>query len=119
MIGTQGQKVKSVEEAADFIREFMQFEREHVRELNHNKDFDFDLYLPWMMEIVDNSPEEEGSRPPYELDEIYMEAAWSIVMQGYLRPGARAVSGANPGDGYGKGFSLTVKGKEWIKKTKG
>jgi len=114
MLGTDGQKARNVQEAAAYIREFMQFERDYPEQINRGKDHDFDLYLPWMMEVVNNAPEEEGSRPPTELDALYMDAAWALVQEGYIRPGPRTVSGDNPPDGYGKGFSLTPKGRDWI-----
>jgi hypothetical protein len=114
MIGTQGQKVANIEEACEFIRAFIRYEREHRTELASGKEHDFDVFLPWMMEIVVNSEEEEGSRMPSELDVLYMDAAWHLVTLGVLRPGPRRVSGDASRDGYGKGFALTPKGREWV-----
>ena len=114
MLGTDGQKATNIKEASAFIREFMRFERNNPGQIDRSKDHDFDLYLPWMMEVVNNAPEEEGSRPPTELDSLYMEAAWSLVQEGHLRPGPKMVSGDNPADAYGKGFSITPKGQQWV-----
>ncbi|AIE83433.1 hypothetical protein [Fimbriimonas ginsengisoli] len=114
MIGTKGQKVRTVDEACEFIREFLVYERTHRGELAVGKEHDFDLFLPWMMEIVVNSEEEDGSQLPTVLDRIYMDAAWELVVRGFLRPGPRHVSGDSSSDGYGKGYSLTTKGTEWI-----
>jgi hypothetical protein len=114
MLGTDGQKATSIHEAADFIRQFIRFERTHSDQIDRSKDHDFDLYLPWMMEVVNNAPEEEGSRPPTELDMLYMEAAWALLQEGLLRLGPKMVSGDTPPDAYGKGYSLTRKGLQWI-----
>lgn len=114
MFGTEGQKIDGIEGAEAFIHKFMRFEREHEAELAHNKKHDYDLFLPWLMEVVVNAKEEEGSKPPSELDRIYMDAAWSLVQKGYFRPGTHKVSG-DTGDGYGKGFTLTQKGEEWLR----
>ena len=79
----------------------------HVGE--HSRDFD--LFLPWLLEIASNQHVQEGEDPLpiFDIERIYMDASWSLVMQGYLRPGPRVITG-DVRDGYGKGFSLTVKG---------
>lgn len=114
MFGTEGQRATTVEGAEDFIRTFMRYERDHRGEIAKNKEHDYDLYLPWMMEVVVNAPEEEGSQPPAQLDYLYMDAAWSLVLKGVFRPGPRRVTGDAGHDGYGKGFTLTEKGKYWL-----
>lgn len=114
MIGTNGQKAKNVDEAVAFIGSFIRYEVDHAAEINRHKDHDFDLYLPWMMEVVVNSEEDPESQTPTSLDSLYMDAAWALVLDGKLRPGPRTVSGENPGDGYGKGFTLTKAGHAWI-----
>lgn len=114
MFGTNGQVVRDEAEAQEFIRSFLKYEREHRDELAKNKEHDYDLYLPWLMEVVVNAPEREESRPPAELDHVYMDAAWSLVTDGIFRPGPRRVTGDGGSDGYGKGFSLTNKGREWL-----
>lgn len=114
MFGTKGQLVTSVEEAEEFIRAFLLYEREHRDELAKNKEHDYDLYLPWLMEVVVNAEEIKESRPPSEFDRLYMDAGWSLVLKGYFRPGPRKVSGDVGHDGYGKGFTLTSKGEQWL-----
>lgn len=68
----------------------------------------YDLFLPWFMEVVEY-------REPYpgklllsipDLQELYMDAAWDLVMKGVLRPGPKAVSGDTDPGAYGKAFSL-------------
>jgi len=114
MFGTSGQVVKDEAEAQEFIRSFLKFERTHRDELAKNKEHDYDLYLPWLMEVVINAPETDESRPPADLDRVYMDAAWGLVTAGYFRPGPRRGTGDGGGDGYGKGFALTAKGSEWV-----
>jgi hypothetical protein len=108
---TSGRLVQSEEDAERYIWKFIaenlvQTER-HI--VDHTRDFD--LFLPWLLEIVSNLhvPEAEEPLPIFDLERIYMDAAWTIVMQGYLRPGPRVITG-DIRDGYGKGFSLTLKG---------
>jgi len=114
MFGSSGRAVRDEAEAQEFIRTFLQFEREHREDLAKNKEHDYDLYLPWLMEVVINAPETEDGQPPVELDRTYMDAAWGLVTQGYVRPGPRSVTGDGGSDGYGKGFTLTAKGREWV-----
>ncbi|MEA2553152.1 MAG: hypothetical protein QOJ65_1328 [Fimbriimonadaceae bacterium] len=108
---TSGRLVRSEEEAVAYIWKFIaenlvQTDR-HVTD--HSRDFD--LFLPWLLEITSNLrvPESEEPLPIFDLEGIYMDAAWSMVMQGYLRPGPRVITG-DIRDGYGKGFSFTRKG---------
>ncbi len=108
---TSGRLVQSEEDAERYIWKFiaenlMQTER-HI--VDHTRDFD--LFLPWLLEIVSNLhvPEDQEPLPIFDLERIYMDAAWSIVMEGYLRPGPRVITG-DIRDGYGKGYSLTQKG---------
>lgn len=116
MFGTKGQTVRTVDDAEAFILDFLRFGTEHADEIATNKAHDFDLFLPWMMEIVVNADESPDSQHPVLLDSLYMEAAWSLVQKGYLRPGPRKVSGQDLAAGYGKGYSVTAKGKaEWLK----
>lgn len=110
---TSGRLVQSEEDAERYIWKFIaenlaQTER-HI--VDHTRDFD--LFLPWLLEIVSNLhvPEAEEPLPIFDLERIYMDAAWTIVMQGYLRPGPRVITG-DIRDGFGKGYSLTKKGLE-------
>lgn len=95
-----------------FIAENLGHEDAHLLEHSH----DFDLFLPWLLEIVSNQHVNinEETLPIFDLERIYMDAAWSIVMEGYLRPGPRVITG-DIRDGYGKGFSLTVRGLEKLR----
>ena len=108
---TSGRLIQSEEDAEQYIWKFIaenlaQTDR-HITE--HNRDYD--LFLPWLLEIVSNlhvSTELEPL-PIFDLERIYMDAAWTMVMQGFLRPGPKVVTG-DTRDGYGKGFALTHKG---------
>jgi hypothetical protein len=96
-----------------FIAENLTATDRHVREHSH----DFDLYLPWLLEILEY---QRGGRdtlelPIIEVQGLYMEAAWMLVMEGFLRPGPRSIMGDPLKDGYGKGYSLTTKGRERIR----
>ena len=73
---------------------------------------DFDLYLPWVVQIFDRHGEQPGEKfAMLELHGLYLDAAWKMVEEGYLRPGPRTIDGEQPKDGYGNGYSLTAKGK--------
>ena len=88
-----------------FIREGVcSDERHHIRE--HS--FDSDLHLPWFMEVVEYAEPYADAEPlPIpSLAMLYMDAAWSLVMKGTLRPGPRSVSGEANGSAFGKSFSL-------------
>jgi hypothetical protein len=78
--------------------------------------YDFDLYLPWLLEILEyQKPEDKSDALPIiELQRLFMDAAWSLVMQGFLRPGPKTISGDPLRDGYGKGYSLTISGQKRI-----
>jgi len=97
----------------NFIVENLAQRDRRVMERSH----DFDLYLPWLMEIVENHRVDDQPEAPQivSLERLYMDAAWSLVMKGTLRPGPRTTSSENPRDGYGKGFSLTIVGYTRIK----
>jgi len=88
----------------DFIREgAASYSPHHIGQ--HSRGFD--LYLPWFMEIVGGeSLPGVGSLGLPELGQLYMDAAWSLVMKGVLRPGPKFVNVDVSGDVYGKGFSL-------------
>jgi hypothetical protein len=107
-----GRLATTVEEAVAylwrFIAENARVTDPKVKEHSH----DFDLYLPWLLQIFDRhgeQPEEKLSVP--ELESLYMDAAWNMVEQGFLRPGPRSIGGEQPKSGYGNGYSLTAKGR--------
>lgn len=108
-----GRLAHSIEEAKTylwtFIGENVGCEDANIRQ----RSGDFDLYLPWLLEILEY--QKAGDRamalPVLELQVLYMDAAWSLATEGYLRPGPRTISGDPTRDGYGKGYSLTPKGR--------
>lgn len=113
----RGRLAQSLQDAEDYILDFIvenlaQKERRIVE-----KSFDFDLYLPWLMEIVEYQRVEGKGHCPeiVELEGLYMDAAWSLCNKGYLRPGPRRTNSDNPRDGYGKGYSLTLMGRTMLR----
>ena len=110
-----GRLVKTVDDAEcyiwKFIAENLCADDQHIREHSH----DFDLYLPWLREILESQKgDRTGALPIIEIQRLYMEAAWDLVMQGLLRPGPRTISGDPLKDGYGKGYSLTERGRRRV-----
>jgi hypothetical protein len=108
-----GRLANSVEEAEaylwKFIAENLAVTDVKVREHTH----DFDVYLPWMLQIFERHGEQPGEKlTMIDLESLYMDAAWRMVEEGYLRPGPRTIGGEQPKDGYGNGYSLTAKGKK-------
>jgi hypothetical protein len=90
-----------------FIAENMSATDQHILAHSH----DFDLYLPWLLEILEYQKVAQGeAKPIIDIQRYYMEAAWNLVMKGYLRPGPRTINGDPLKDGYGKGYSLTELG---------
>lgn len=115
----KGVDVNTVEEAEGFIKEFIQELRndESGRMRRHSREYD--LFLPWLWEEITNSGTHDNpAHTRLETNELYMEAAWSLVQQGYLRPGPPKITSEDSGGDYGKGYTLTFKGKEWIGDTK-
>jgi hypothetical protein len=107
-----GRAVTSAEEAESYIWKFIAecscTKDKHIQEHSH----DFDLYLPWLLEILEYQKTDRSTALPIiEIQRLYMEAAWELVMSGYLRPGPRTISGDPLKDGYGKGYSLTERGR--------
>lgn len=109
----RGRLAQSLQDAEDYILDFIvenlaQKERRVVE-----KSFDFDLYLPWLMEIVEYQQIGHDQKCPeiVELESLYMDAAWSLCNKGILRPGPRRTNSDNPRDGYAKGYSLTLIGR--------
>ena len=110
-----GRLIQSEEDAEAYIWKFIlenlsQTDR-HITE--HNRDYD--LFLPWLLEIVSNLHvrADQEPLPIFDLERIYMDAAWQMVMEGFLRPGPRVITG-DIREGYGKGFSLTRKGARHV-----
>jgi hypothetical protein len=113
-----GRTVKTVDEAEAFIWEFMQVTLSNPEESGYGKSYDFDLYLPWLMDWVLNRPHDPNAimTPTDELELLYMEAGWSLVMKGLMRPGSRDSGGEIPGGAYGKGYAMTFKGRDFYKR---
>lgn len=111
-----GRLARSLQEAEDYIIDFIVENHVHHERRVVEKSHDYDLYLPWLMEIVEYqkiSPDLQTECPTIaSLESLYMDAAWSLCNKGYLRPGPRHTNSDNPRDGYGKGYSLTLAGME-------
>lgn len=110
-----GRLVQSVSDAECYIWKFIAENRfaadHHILE----RSFDFDLYLPWLLEILEyQKADRGGALPIIDIQRLYMDAAWDLVLQGYLRPGPRTISGDPLRDGYGKGYSLTDRGRSRV-----
>jgi hypothetical protein len=115
-----GRVATTVEEAIAylwrFIAENAAVTDKRVKEHSH----DFDLYLPWLLQIFDRHGEQPGEKLSLsELESLYMDAAWRMVDEGFLRPGPRSVGGEQPRDGYGNGYALTAKGREVLASFRG
>lgn len=107
-----GRLVGNLAEAENYLFDFIRENRQATDRRMIEKSHDFDLYLPWVMEILDNIHEQEGEKlSMHDLHRLYMDAAWDLVMQGCLRPGPRAVNGDMGANAYAHGYSLTTKGE--------
>lgn len=111
-----GRIVRNVEEAEAYLWRFIAENQTITDTRMLAQSHDFDLFMPWLLQIFDT----QGHQPNeamtlLEMQRLYMDAAWALVMEGYLRPGPRTISGSQTSDGYGKGFSLTGKGLEKVK----
>jgi hypothetical protein len=108
-----GRMARTVQEAQEYLWRFIAENRKVTDPRMLDKQGDFDLYLPWMLEIFDRiGPQPDEKLEIHELQELYMDAAWDLVGQGLLRPGTRAIGGDQPKLGYGNGYSLTARGRE-------
>lgn len=88
-----------------FIREGQQPDsHHHVKE----KSKGYDLYLPWFLEVIEYVPPMEDRKPLglLELQQMYLDAAWLMVMKGVLRPGPKMVTAATDSNIYGVAFTL-------------
>ena len=101
---------KTVDEAQQAIIEFLR-EGQNAQS-QHNvvdKSHGFDLYLPWMMEVIEYVKPAPGDEEPLrvpELHRLYMDAAWGLVIKGLLRPGPKALTGGSESGAYGRAYSL-------------
>ena len=112
-----GREAHTVAEAEEYVLRFiarnLTITDPHVRERSH----EYDLYLPWLMELVTNAAGVRGGDclPIPELERLYMDAAWSLCQKGVLRPGPGRVSQESRGEAFGKGYSMTLSGRETIR----
>lgn len=113
MIATKGREISCLEEAETFLRAFLGEGSECSEKGFDPHNHDFDLYLPWVFQCV-QSGGKEGALKLCEIGVLLMDAAWSLVQKGYLRPGPRSVMGEDL-RGTGKGYSLTPAGREWVR----
>ena len=113
----KGRLVRTLPEAEEYLFEFIAENRRATEKRTIEKSHDFDLYLPWLAEILDNIHEQENE--PFTMEQLhrlYMDAAWELVMTGFLRPGPRAINGDAPSaTSYGQGFALTTKGEDRLR----
>ncbi len=111
----KGADVLTPDDAEEFIKAFIAELRndDSGRMRRHSREYD--LFLPWLWEEVTNSGTHlEPTHTRLETNELYMEAAWSLVLKGYLRPGPPKTTSEDAGGDYGKGYSLTLRGKAWL-----
>jgi hypothetical protein len=111
-----GRLAKTVEEAIAYLWRFIAENAAVTDTKMKEHSHDFDLYLPWLLQIFDRHGEQPGETLAIpELESLYMDAAWRMVDEGFLRPGPRSIGGGQPRDGYGNGYSLTAKGRQTLK----
>ncbi|GEM_PF-1047090 len=111
----KGADAVSVEDAEGFIRDFILELRNDASGRMRKHSREYDLFLPWLWEEITNSGTHlEPTHTKLETSELYMEAAWSLVQKGHLRPGPPKVTSEDAGGDYGKGYTLTHKGKDWL-----
>ena len=107
-----GRLATTVAEAEAYLWRFIAENRVVTDPKVRGHSHDYDLYLPWLVQIFDRHGEQHGeTMTMLDLNGLYMDAAWAMVTEGHLRPGPRTIDGEQPKDGYGNGYSLTAKGK--------
>ena len=120
LLATRGLLLRGVEETEEYLREFIW---ETLRDPNgpmQRHSHDYDLFLPWVHEEIRNAPPPPGTEVhgAVLVDRLLMDCAWSLCLRGFLRPGPRAVSSECRAGDYGKGYSLTPSGIDWVKSFK-
>lgn len=112
---TKGADVKTPDEAEAFVRDFILELRNDASGRMRRHSGEYDLYLPWLWEEVINSGTHlEPAHCSHEASRLFMEAAWALVQKGILRPGPAKISAAAGGGDYGKGYSVTFAGEDWL-----
>lgn len=101
--------VTTLDEAKQCLLDFIH-EADKVHGPHHiaEHSFGYDLYLPWFMEVVEfREPfHDRPNLPIPQLNQLYMDAAWSLVTDGVLRPGPKCAGEEVMGNSYGKAYSL-------------
>lgn len=114
-LATKGQACQNLDQAENYLREFIYTTLQDVGGPMQRHSMEFDLYLPWLQEDVWNAPAPDCEHLRLcDLDSLFMDAAWSLVMKGYLRPGPRKISSTIRSTDYGRGYSLTLAGRDWV-----
>ncbi|RYG25074.1 hypothetical protein EON82_08475 [bacterium] len=111
----RGTEAKTLDEAEAFIRDFiLELRNDNTGRMRRHSG-EYDLFLPWLWEEIVNSGSHE--RPAHcetKSSRLFMDAAWSLVQKGYLRPGPHKISDGTGGNDHGKGYSVTFKGEDWL-----
>jgi len=107
---------RTIEQAEDSILRFIAHSIATNDERMRVHTHDYDIYLPWLLEVVTYKHISSDQAPPSltELAHLYMDAAWSLVTRGLLRPGPRNITSIDTADGFGKGYSLTQSGQKRV-----
>ena len=117
LLSTRGLLLRNLDETEDFLREFIwETLRDPIGPMQRHS-HDYDLFLPWVHEEIRNAPPAPGHEVhgAVFIDRLLMDAAWDLVQKGFLRPGPRAVSSEVRASDFGKGYALTVTGRDWVK----
>lgn len=84
--------------------------------------YGYDLYLPntirSYLELVHDVPDREAERHLEALSPPFYTAAWELCRRGILRHGIKAYRRQSTEEGNaGNGYSLTLRGKDWIQES--
>lgn len=116
---TKGAAVSTLDDAESFIREFILELRNDAEGKMRRHSGEYDLFLPWLWEEVVNSGTHDApTHTETKTSRLYMDAAWDLVKKGYLRPGPHKISSGAAGNDYGKGYSVTIQGEDWLHETR-
>jgi len=111
----KGTEAETLDQAEDFIREFILELRNDSSGRMRRHSGDYDLFLPWLWEeIVNSGSHLQPAHCSTKASRLFMEAAWSLVQKGLIRPGPIKISSSAGGSDQGKGFSVTFRGEDWL-----
>jgi len=111
----KGTEAHTLDQAEDFIRDFILELRKDESGRMRRHSGDYDLFLPWLWEEVVNSGSHvQPAHCSTKASRLFMEAAWSLVQKGYLRPGPIKISASAGAGDQGKGYSVTFRGEDWL-----